>query len=158
VGGARAFSLPFFKGGGTAVGWGSGVLCGGGTTAGGAGMGADTRCDRSRMDAWRSAIPGAVCCSWACGRFASCEEISWSSSLRFSFSSEMVATAWVTPLSSCEMVTRPWTNWERSLFRTQSRVELRLYVKCRGGEEVCEKRGLSLGRNQAPSIGIFSQP
>jgi len=32
------------------------------------------------------------------------------------------------------------------LVRTQSRVELRLYVKCRGREEVCEKRVLSLGR------------
>jgi len=31
--------------------------------------------------------------------------------------------------------------WERGLIRTQSGVELRLYVKCRGGEEVCEKRG-----------------
>jgi len=30
--------------------------------------------------------------------------------------------------------------WERVLFRTQSGVELRLYVKCRGGERVCEKR------------------
>jgi len=39
--------------------------------------------------------------------------MSWSSSLRFSFSSEMVATAWVTPLSSCETVTRPSTSWER---------------------------------------------
>ena len=39
--------------------------------------------------------------------------MSWSSSLRFSFSSEMVATAWVTPLSSCDMVTRPCTSWER---------------------------------------------
>jgi len=36
--------------------------------------------------------------------------------------------------------------WERGLIRTQSGVELRLYVKCRGGEEVCEKRVLSLGR------------
>jgi len=32
------------------------------------------------------------------------------------------------------------------LIWTQSGVELRLYVKCRGGEEVCEKRVLSLGR------------
>jgi len=39
--------------------------------------------------------------------------MSWSSSVRFSFSSEMVATAWVTPLSSCETVTWPWTSWER---------------------------------------------
>ena len=39
--------------------------------------------------------------------------MSWSSSLRFSFSSEMAATAWVTLLSSCETVTRPWTSWER---------------------------------------------
>jgi len=29
------------------------------------------------------------------------------------------------------------------LIRTQSGVKLRKYVKCRGGEEVCEKRGLS---------------
>jgi len=40
----------------------------------------------------------------------------------------------------------PWRRgveekWARVLFRTQSGVELRLYVKCRGGEEVCEKRG-----------------
>ena len=28
----------------------------------------------------------------------------------------------------------------RGLIRTQSVVKLRLYVKCRGGEEVCEKR------------------
>jgi len=33
----------------------------------------------------------------------------------------------------------------RGLFRTQSGVELSLYVKCRGGEEVCEKRVQSLG-------------
>ena len=26
------------------------------------------------------------------------------------------------------------------LIQTQSRVKLRLYVKCRGGEEVCEER------------------
>jgi len=32
------------------------------------------------------------------------------------------------------------------LFRTQSGVELSLYVKCRGGEEVCENPGPSLGR------------
>ena len=38
------------------------------------------------------------------------------------------------------------TKWERGLIRTQSGVELRLYVKCRGGEKVCEKRVLSLGR------------
>jgi len=37
----------------------------------GAGIEADTRCDRSRMDAWRSAIPGAVVCSCVGGRFAS---------------------------------------------------------------------------------------
>jgi len=48
--------------------------------------------------------------------------------------------------------------WARGLIRTQSGVKLRLYVKCRGGEEVCEKGVLSLGRNQAPYIGIFSQP
>jgi len=34
----------------------------------------------------------------------------------------------------------------RGLIRTQSGVKLRLYVKCRGGEEVGEKRVLSLGR------------
>ena len=34
--------------------------------------------------------------------------------------------------------------WARDLFRTQSGVDFRLYVKCRAGEEVCEKRGLSL--------------
>ena len=43
----------------------------GGPVPGGAGIGADTRCDRSRMKAWRSAIPGAVCCSWVGGRFTS---------------------------------------------------------------------------------------
>jgi len=47
-------------------------------------------------------------------------------------------------------VDSPWRRvveekWERVLIRTQSGVELRLYVKCRGGEGVCEKRGLSLG-------------
>jgi len=36
--------------------------------------------------------------------------------------------------------------WARGLFRTQSGVKLRLYVRCRGGEEVCEKRVLSLSR------------
>jgi len=56
------------------------------------------------------------------------------------------------------MAARSWEKWARVLFRTQSGVELRLYVKCRGGEEVCEKRVLSLGRNQVPYIGIFSQP
>jgi len=35
--------------------------------------------------------------------------------------------------------------WARGLIQTQSGVKLRLYVKCRGGEEVCEKRVLSLG-------------
>jgi len=113
VGVASALSLPFLEGGGPAVGGGCGFLCGGGAGAGGAWIGADTRCDRSRMDAWRSAIPGTVCCSWVWGRFASWDEMSWSSSLRFSFFSEMVATAWFTPLSSCETVTRPWTSWER---------------------------------------------
>ena len=43
---------------------------GGGAGAGGAGTGADTRCDRSRLEAWRSAIPGVICCSWVGGRFA----------------------------------------------------------------------------------------
>ena len=114
MGGAWALSLPFLERGGPVVeGGGWGFLCGRGAGAVGAGTGADTRCDRSRMDAWRSAIPGAVCCSWVWGRFASWEEMSWSSSLRFSFSPEMVATAWVTPLSSYETVTRPWTSWER---------------------------------------------
>ena len=39
-----------------------------------------------------------------------------------------------------------WEKWARGLIRTQSGVKLRLYVKCRGAEEVCEKRGLFLGR------------
>jgi len=30
--------------------------------------------------------------------------------------------------------------WARGLIRTQSGVKLRLYVKCREGEEVCGKR------------------
>jgi len=38
----------------------------------------------------------------------------------------------------------------------RGRVEI--VCECRGGEEVCEKRVLSLGRNQAPYIGIFLQP
>jgi len=46
--------------------------------------------------------------------------MSWSSSLRLSFSWEMVATAWVTPLSSCETVTRPWTSWERRVIMVDS--------------------------------------
>jgi len=33
--------------------------------------------------------------------------------MRYSFSSDMVASALVTPLSSCETVTTPWTSWER---------------------------------------------
>ena len=48
--------------------------------------------------------------------------------------------------------------WAMGLTWTQSKEKLSLYVKCRGGEEVCEKRVLSLGRNQAAYIGIFSQP
>jgi len=36
--------------------------------------------------------------------------------------------------------------WARGLIWTQSGVKLRLYVECRGGEEVCEKRGLFLSR------------
>ena len=48
--------------------------------------------------------------------------------------------------------------WAMGLTRTQSGEKLSLYVKCRGGEEVCEKRVLSLGRNQVPYIGIFPQP
>jgi len=46
--------------------------------------------------------------------------MSWSSSLRFSFSSEMVATTWVTPLRSCETVTGPWTSWERRMIVVDS--------------------------------------
>ena len=113
VGGAPAVSLPFLEGGGPAVGGGGGALRVGAGAWGRTGAGANTRCDRSRMDAWRSAIPWEGCWSWAGGRFASCEEMSWSSSLRFSFSSEMFASALVTPLNSWEMVTRPWTSWER---------------------------------------------
>ena len=41
-------------------------------------------------------------------------------------------------------------NWERGLIRTQSGVELRKYVKCRGGEEVCEK-GVSPLNSGRPS-------
>jgi len=65
------FLCPASKGGGPAVGWGWGVIFGRRVSAGGAGMGAETRCDRSRMNAGRSAIPGAFCCSWVWGRFAS---------------------------------------------------------------------------------------
>jgi len=46
-------------------------------------------------------------------------------------------------------VDSPWRReveekWARGLFQTQSGVELRLYVQCRGGEEVCEKRAYPL--------------
>ena len=44
---------------------------------------------------------------------ASCEETSWSSSLMASFSWEMVASFWDTPLSSWEIVTSPLTSWDR---------------------------------------------
>jgi len=61
------------KGGGRQLeGVGSFIVGGaGGGGARGAGVGADTRCDRSRMDAWRSAMAGSVCCSWEGGMFAS---------------------------------------------------------------------------------------
>jgi len=38
----------------------------------------------------------------------------------------------------------------------QSGVKLRLYVKCRGGEEVCEKRGLSVRSKDLSYISIFT--
>jgi len=112
VGSSRALALPFLEGAGPAVG-GGGTMCVGAGAGGRAGVGADPGCDRSRIEASRSAIPYAGCWSWVAGSFASCEEISWGSSLRFSFSSEMVASTWLTPLTSCEMVTTPWTSGER---------------------------------------------
>jgi len=48
--------------------------------------------------------------------------MSRSSSLRFSLSSEMVASVWVTRLSSCETVTRPWTSEERRVVTGDSDV------------------------------------
>jgi len=73
-------------------------------------MGADTRCDRSRIDAWRSDRSWGRCGSCVGARLAIFEERSWSSALRVSFSSEMVSSFWVTPFSSCEMVMSPLTS------------------------------------------------
>jgi len=42
-----------------------------------------------------------------------CDERLWSSSLSASFSSERDVSFWVTPESSCEMVTTPLTSRER---------------------------------------------
>ena len=53
---------------------------------------------------------------------------------------------WGEVVGVCHYGARERKKWERGLIRRQSGVELRLYVKCWGGEEVCEKRVLSLGR------------
>jgi len=69
--GHRPFLFPSLREGGRQLEGVGEFFVGGGAGARGAGVRADTRCDRSGMDAWRLAIPGAVCCSWAGGRFAS---------------------------------------------------------------------------------------
>ena len=68
-------------------------------------MGADTQCDRSRIDASRSASAwGGLLSGVGGGGLASCEERSWSSSLIAAFSWALVESVRVTPLSSCETV------------------------------------------------------
>ena len=54
--GATALSLPFLEWVGPAV-EGGGALCDGTCTCGRMVVGADTRCNRSRIDAWISAMP-----------------------------------------------------------------------------------------------------
>jgi len=55
VGGARALALPFLEGLGPWVTKGVWDIWVGAGAWGRAGTGADTRCDRLRIDAWRSA-------------------------------------------------------------------------------------------------------
>ena len=71
------------------------------------GAGAVTRFDRSLIADWsrqRSLWGGGV---WGSGRFAICEERSWTSSFSASFSSARDLSFWVTPECSCEIVTSP---------------------------------------------------
>ena len=116
-------SGPFFTlpRGNRAGRWRWGALYAGAGARAEAGVGAETRCDRSRIEGWRSAIPGAGCWSSVLVRFASCEERSWSTSCRFWFSSERVASVWGTPLSSCETVNSLWTSWERWVITQDSK-------------------------------------
>ena len=51
MGPARALSFPFLEGNGLGVGWTGRVQRVGAGAKGRAGTGADTRCDRSRIDA-----------------------------------------------------------------------------------------------------------
>ena len=82
--------------------------------------GADTCCDRSRIDARRSS---SSCGGWwSCvgGRLASCEETSRGFSLWASFSAEIVVSLWVTPNNWCEMVTKPLISWDRRVMTVDS--------------------------------------
>ena len=77
------------------------------------GAGAVTRCARSLIAVSRTERSSWGGGDWGSRRFAICEERSWSSSFSASFSSARAVSFWVTPESSCEMVTSTLTSWER---------------------------------------------
>ena len=102
------------------------------------GAGAVTRCDRSLIAerrTERSWWGGGV---WGSGRLPFCDERSWSSSFSASFSSVMDSSFWVTPESSCDMVTSPLTSWGR-------RVRVAVSDGISPDRVSCEKSGRSLG-------------
>jgi len=77
--------------------------------------GAVTQCERSLIADWRVErcwFGGAI---WGSGRFAICEERSWSSSFRALLSLERLVSFGVIPASSCEMVTSRLTRSERMM-------------------------------------------